>query len=181
MRMRYGDGARDVFVAAPKRPHRGSVILSGVSRAFGFARSAGTRSRRTSLRFSSRQHFQSKRGPSTTDLAGSTNRRPGSPICHAREKRGKGKDARSSAPFPRQGMMARGDALVAPASSRRIRASVAAQKNAAKMAALQELRGGWRTSSQAFVPGTIYRAPTTVTATAKMEGEGHSGDWSVPL
>jgi hypothetical protein len=36
----------------------------------------------------------------------------------------------------------RGDALVAPASSRRICASVTAQKNAAKMAAVQELRGG---------------------------------------
>src|SRR5579862_6623923 len=39
-----------------------------------FARSAGTRSRRTSLRFEPWQHFQSKRGPSTT--------------LRAREKRG---------------------------------------------------------------------------------------------
>jgi hypothetical protein len=40
------------------------------------------------------------------------------------------------------GMTARGDALVAPASSRRFCASVTAQKIAAKMAAVQELRGG---------------------------------------
>ena len=60
-----------VDIAPPsegRRDDRG-VILSGMSRAFGFARSAGTRSRRTSLRFEARRHFQSKRGPSTASRA----------------------------------------------------------------------------------------------------------------
>jgi N-carbamoylputrescine amidase len=39
----------------------------------------------------------SKRDPSTTDLPGSTSRRPGSPVLRARTKRGKGKGARDSA------------------------------------------------------------------------------------
>ena len=76
-----------------------------------------------------------------------------------------------------------GDALVAPASGRRIWVSVIAQKTAAKMAALRSgsadggrvakhwrrarksttrpcVRGGWGASRQVSLPGTIYRAPT---------------------
>ncbi len=46
-----------------------------------------------------------------------------------------------------------GDALVAPASSRRIWVSVIAQKIAGRMPALQERLGGWRTGSQTLATG----------------------------
>ena len=91
-----------------------------------------------------RQHFQSKRGPSTAPRAAQT----------PREEKKRGTSLR---------MTARGDALAAPASSRRFCVSAAAQKNAARMAALREMRGGWRTRSQAFVLGTACCAPTKKT------------------
>jgi hypothetical protein len=47
------------------------------------------------------------------------------------------------------------------------RGSDAGGETAARMAAVQELRGGWRTSSQACAPGTMYRAPAKKKANAK--------------
>jgi hypothetical protein len=46
-----------------RRAVKRSVIPSAVSRAFAFARSAGTRSRGISLRFHRRQHFHLNREP----------------------------------------------------------------------------------------------------------------------
>jgi hypothetical protein len=45
-------------------------------------------------------------------------------------------------------------------------------ERAARMAALQERRGGWRTSSQVWVPGTACCAPTKAKAKAAHVGLG---------
>jgi hypothetical protein len=142
-----------------------AVILSGVCRFFSFIRRvccAGcrqTQSKNLSWMYDSATR-KLKKAPPTTDLEVSTNRRPGAlpaaPAKIAEKAKSRGTPLPSFLRASR--MTPRGDALVAPASSRRFYLAVSKRQIRRQMAALQEPPGGCVSSETSRVCASRTKA-----------------------